>query len=289
MKKTIYLVMLSLAIFSCQKDDLIDNEMKDEATTTTLKSTTVTTESQLKSAINNASAGDKIIVSGTIKLSSTLKCKKSGSSSNKIEFTGGTIDCSNLSSGSRGVDLQGSYWYVHDMTIQNAPDNGLLIQKGGNHTIYKVKTSGNGDTGIQIYNGAHDVYVSYCTSWDNYDEDNGGENADGFACKLSGGKNVKFYKCNAVHNSDDGWDLYEQPYTVVIDNCLAEKNGYGTNGDGNGFKLGSSGQDVDHTVTYCTANNNLGNGYDGNGNTGHITITGSTGSGNGKKLFSRIY
>jgi len=41
---------------------------------------------------------------------------------------------------------------------------------------------------------------------------------------------------------------------------------------------------VDHTVTNCKAN-----GYDGNGNEGHITITGSGGSGNGKKLWSRTY
>lgn len=34
---------------------------------------------------------------------------------------------------------------------------------------------------------------------------------------------------------------------------------------------------------------NLSWGYDGNGNTGHITTTGSTGTGNGKGLFTRIY
>jgi len=106
---------------------------------------------------------------------------------------------------------------------------------------------------------------------------------------LSGGKNVKFNKCNAKHNSDDGWDLYGQPYTVKMTHCLAKNNGYGSNGDGNGFKLGSAGQKIPHTVTNCTSNNNIGCGFTGNGNKGHITTTGSGGSGNGKKLWDRIY
>jgi len=105
MKKTIYLLMLSLAIFSCQKEELFDNIATDEtANEATFKSTTVNSESKLKSAISNAKAGDKIIVSGTIKLTSTLKCSKSGTSSKKIELSGGTLDCSKMKSGSRGID-----------------------------------------------------------------------------------------------------------------------------------------------------------------------------------------
>lgn len=115
------------------------------------------------------------------------------------------------------------------------------------------------------------------------------EDADGYACKLSGGASNKFDHCTASNNSDDGWDLYGQPYTVTITNCTATNNGAGGNGDGNGFKLGSSGQNIPHTVTKCTSSNNKASGYDGNGNTGRITITGSGGTGNGKTLFYRIY
>ena len=134
-----------------------------------------------------------------------------------------------------------------------------------------------------------DDNITNSYSAENYDAANGGENADGYACKLSGGRNNKFSGCRAHHNSDDGWDLYGQPYTVTITSCTATNNGYGSNGDGNGFKLGSSGQNVPHTVTNCTANNNKAYGYIGNGNRGHITRTGSGGSGNGRGLFDRIY
>jgi hypothetical protein len=257
-------------------------------TTVAAVSTTVTTESALKTAISNARAGDIITVSGTIYLTSTLQLLNSGTSSSKINFTGGTLDCSNISSG-WGVKCNGSYWNITNMTIRNAPDCGLVFQSGGYNYVYNVTATGNDDSGIQIYNGSHHNYVRSCRSNENNDAANGGENADGFACKLSGGASNKFESCTANHNSDDGWDLYGQPYSVTITGCTATNHGYGSNGDGNGFKLGSAGQNVPHTVTNCTASYNKAWGYDGNGNTGHITITGSGGTGNGKGLMTRIY
>lgn len=256
-------------------------------TTVAAVSTTVTTESALKTAIANAKGGDIITVSGTIRLTSTLQLLNSGTSSSKINFTGGTLDGSGLSSG-WVVKCNGSYWNITNMTIKNGPDAGLVFQAGGYNYVNNVTTTGNHDSGLQIYNSSHHNNVTNCKSNENYDTQNAGENADGFACKLSGGAGNKFSGCVANHNSDDGWDLYGQPYTVTITGCTATNHGYGSNGDGNGFKLGSSGQSVPHTVTNCTANNNKAWGYDGNGNTGHITTTGSGGSGNGKGLFTRI-
>lgn len=250
--------------------------------------TTVTTESALKTAIANAKAGDIITVSGTIKLTSTLQLLNSGTSSSKINFTGGTLDGSGISSG-WVVKCNGSYWNITNMTIKNGPDAGLVFQYGGYNYTNNVTATGNHDSGIQVYNSAHDCNITYSKSNENYDSQNGGENADGFACKLSGGAHNRFDHCTANHNSDDGWDLYGQPYTVTITNCTSTNHGYGSNGDGNGFKLGSAGQNVPHTVTNCTASNNKAWGYDGNGNTGHITITGSGGSGNGSGLMTRIY
>lgn len=292
-KLRIIILALSLAAVACKKETVatsIEGEAagSSKSSATTSASVTVTTESALKTAIANAKAGDVITVSGTINLTSTLQLLNSGTSTSKINFTGGVLNCSGISSG-WGVKCNGSYWNITNMTIKNAPDCGLVFQTGGYNYVYKVTTTGNKDSGLQIYNGSHHNNISYCTSTENYDTANGGENADGFACKLSGGAGNKFDNCTAYHNSDDGWDLYGQPYTVTITNCKANNNGYGTNGDGNGFKLGSAGQNVAHTATGCSANNNKAWGYDGNGNTGHITTTGSGGSGNGAGLFTRIY
>lgn len=296
MKNGTLIALLCIAFAGCTKNNGVSPNTTDEKlassaatlVTAAAASVTVTTESALKAAIKAAAPGDIITVSGTIKLTSTLQLLNSGTSSSKINFTGGTLDCSGISSG-WGVKCNGSYWNITNMTIKNAPDCGLVFQYGGYNYVYNVTTSGNHDSGLQIYNQSHHNNVSYCKSNDNYDTQNGGENADGFACKLSAGAGNKFDHCTANHNSDDGWDLYGQPSTVTITNCTATNNGYGGNGDGNGFKLGSSGQNVPHTVTNCTSSYNMASGYDGNGNTGHITITGSTGTGNGKTLFYRLY
>ncbi|PSL23363.1 right-handed parallel beta-helix repeat-containing protein [Chitinophaga ginsengisoli] len=294
MKNISLIALFCLALASCQKNNSVSPGVADEnhsslaVVNAAASSVTVNTESTLKSAVSAAKAGDIITISGTIKLTSTLQLLNSGTSSSKINLTGGVLDCSGISSG-WGVKCNGSYWNITNMTIKNAPDCGLVFQYGGYNYVYNVTTSGNHDSGLQIYNQSHHNNISYCNSNDNYDTQNGGENADGFACKLSAGASNKFDHCTANHNSDDGWDLYGQPSTVTITNCTATNNGYGGNGDGNGFKLGSAGQNVPHTVTNCTSNYNKASGYDGNGNTGHITITGSTGTGNGKALFSRIY
>jgi hypothetical protein len=289
MKKNLCaLAALAILFANCSKNHDLPADPSDRSASTET-STTVTTEAALKSAISNAKAGDIITVSGTIKLTATLQLLNSGTSSSKINFTGGTLDCSGQPAGSWGVKCNGSYWNITNMIIKNAPDAGLVFQTGGNNYCNNVTTTANHDTGLQIYNSSHDNYILSCKSNENYDNADGGENADGFACKLSGGANNKFQSCVSNHNSDDGWDLYGQPSTVTITSCTATNNGFGTAGDGNGFKLGSAGQNVPHTVTNCTANNNEAYGYDGNGNTGHITITGSGGSGNGKGLMTRIF
>lgn len=290
MKTIPAILLLAAALAACSKtnDPSADGKSLTATTGSADVSTTVTTETALKNAIAAANPGDVITVSGTIRLTSTLQLLRSGTSSAKINFTGGTLDCSGVPSG-WGVKVNGSYWNITNMTIKNAPDCGLVFQIGGYNYANNVTTTANKDSGLQVYNGAHDDNITYCTSTENYDTANGGENADGFACKLSAGANNKFDHCTANHNSDDGWDLYGQPYTVKITSCTASNNGYGGSGDGNGFKLGSAGQTIAHTVTSCTSNNNKASGYDGNGNTGHITTTGSGGSGNGKTLFYRIF
>lgn len=258
-------------------------------------STTVYTESSLKSAIANATAGSTINLGADIKLTSTLQLLKSGTASAKINFNGcgKTLDCSGISSG-WGVKVNGSYWNICNMTITKAPDCGIVFQVGGYNYVYYVKTTYNGDSGLQIYNGSHDNYIYKCESYYNYDTANGGENADGYACKLSAGKNNKFEGCIAAYNSDDGWDLYSQPYSVYFVDCVAKYNGYTksntttANGDGNGFKLGSKYANVKHYMTGCQAYNNLLCGYDGNGNTAAMSISNCTSYNNKKYQWYRI-
>src|SRR4051812_3533548 len=152
MKKSFSALALVILFASCAKNHDLPVDPSDRSATTETN-TTVTTESALKTAIANAKAGDVITVSGTIKLTATLQLLNSGTSSSKINFTGGTLDCSGQPSGSWGVKCNGSYWNITNMVIKNAPDAGLVFQTGGFNYCNNVTTTGNHDTGLQIYNG----------------------------------------------------------------------------------------------------------------------------------------
>lgn len=290
--KTLAVLATASLVLSCSGMTL---DSETELSSEGRAATTVTSESALRSAINNAAAGDSIKLGANIKLTSQLQLLKSGTSSKKINFSGNgyTLDCSGISSG-WGIKVNGSYWNITNMTVKNAPDCGMVLQVGGNNYIAYCKFLNNADSGLQIYNSSYGNYVYKCESYYNYDSANGGENADGYACKLSGGKNNKFDGCIAKYNSDDGWDLYGQPYGVTMTNCEASYNGYissgktTANGDGNGFKLGSSGQNVKHYLSNCVAKNNLACGYDGNGNTAAMSISNCSSSGNKKYQWYRI-
>src|ERR1035437_2369626 len=232
MKKFFSVALLAVLLVACSKEKM------DEQASQLKTSTTVTSESALKSAVSAAKAGDVITISGTINLTSTLQLLNSGTSSSKISLTGGTLNCASASGW--GVKVNGSYWNITNIHITKAKTCGIVFQSGGSNYVNNLTADYCGDDGILVYNGAHDVSVNNSKSNENHDVATQGQNADGVGAKLSGGKNIKFSYVSVNHNSDDGFDLYGQQYTVVMDHCTATKNGFDVQGNGNGFKLGSS-------------------------------------------------
>ena len=102
------------------------------------------------------------------------------------------FDFSTQPFGKAGVVLEGAYWHVYGITICNAGDNGMLLS--GDYNIIELCVfDGNKDTGLQLSrsNGSYNSveqwpsynYILNCTSRNNSDP--GGENADGFAPKLT--------------------------------------------------------------------------------------------------------
>ena len=193
---------------------------------------------------------------------------------------------------SRGLQINGHWWHLRGLEVKGSADNGIYVA-GNSNIIERCITHHNRDTGLQI--GRHASTVAHadwpaynlilnCDSYDNYDSPpNGGENADGFACKLTSGPGNVFRGCVAHNNTDDGWDLFTKRATgpidpVIIDQCVAYANGVLTdgtinkNGDRNGFKLGGSSIAVDHVVTRSIAFSNLHNGFTWNSNPGRIRM-----------------
>ncbi|KAI7244621.1 hypothetical protein KC345_g12147, partial [Hortaea werneckii] len=133
-------------------------------------------------------------------------------------------------------------------------------------------------------------------SHDNFDPDNG-EDADGFAAKLTIGPGNVFDSCISAWNTDDGWDLYTKSDTgpigtVTIKNSIAYKNGQTSDGnstansDGNGFKLGGEKIAVNHIVQNSIAFQNKKHGFTYNSNPGSIQLTNNTSWSNGESNFA---
>ena len=263
-------------------------------------------------AIASIAAGNTIWVeSGTYSLSNiiTITSSNSGTSAaykNISNIDGGTVvlDFSSLSTGdsNRGVRMDGHFWHWYGIGIFGAGDNGMLLS-GSDNIIEMCQFFGNRDSGLQISRSSTSVttreaapsrnLIKNCSSYDNADAS--GENADGFAPKLTCGDGNVFDGCLAFNNADDGWDLYDKGELadggmgiVHIQNSVAFRNGKNTQGQGsaggdmNGFKLGGEGRAKAHVVVNCLAFENGAHGFTDNNNGGAITLISCTSSNNSR-------
>lgn len=212
-----------------------------------------------------------------------------------LDFSAEAYNMKDTSLNARGLQLDGSYWYIKGITVEGAADNGFFIS-GKHNTLELCVAKGNRDTGMQISrrnsslsnfeDWPSDNLILNCTSYNNNDPATG-ENADGFAAKLTCGSGNVFDGCISYNNVDDGWDLYAKEATgpigaVTIRNSIAFRNGATTagtftaNSDGNGFKLGGSKIAVSHVVENCIAFENKNHGFTDNSNPGTITVRNCT-------------
>jgi hypothetical protein len=207
------------------------------------------------------------------------------------------------SSSNRGIQLNADYWHLYGLTVEHAGDNGIYVG-GSNNVIERVVTAYNRDTGLQLGRissstpssrwPSNNLVVS-SESHDN--EDSTGENADGFASKLTTGTGNVFRYDVSHNNIDDGWDLYTKTDTgaigpVTIEYSLSYGNGTLTdgtqnkNGDRNGYKLGGDDIAVNHVVRHDIAYKNGHHGFTYNSNPGTMTISDNVGIDNTERNFS---
>lgn len=233
-----------------------------------------------------------VLTEGTYKLDKVLKIQRGmdGTAEKPIRMiadpnakTRPVLDCSNVPAGSTAAIVHGgNYWFFYGFDVTNSVDGAKGLQiSGSNNIIDNVVAHHNGNTGIQISRySSNDLTIESwpannlilnCTSYAN--ADNGYEDADGFAAKLTIGEGNVFDGCVAYNNADDGWDLYAKVETgpigsVTIRNCVAYANGYledSTNaGNGNGFKMGGSSITGKHKLINSIAFNNKAKGIDSN-------------------------
>jgi hypothetical protein len=206
-------------------------------------------------------------------------------------------------SAARGLALNGNYWHVYGLVVQRAGDNGIFVG-GSNNIVERTVTRFNRDSGLQLSRIASDTPQSQwpsgnlilsTESHDNADSD--GEDADGFAPKLTVGSGNVFRYTVSHNNIDDGYDLYTKPDTgpigaVTIEDSLSYDNGtlsdgsQAGNGDRNGFKLGGEDIGVNHVIRRNIAYHNGKHGFTYNRNLGAMTVSDNVGIDNTERNFS---
>jgi hypothetical protein len=215
-----------------------------------------------------------------------------------LNFSAQTEDPAN-----RGLAVNANYWHVRGLIVEHAGDNGIFVG-GSNNILERTITRFNRDTGLQLSRilsttpnsqwPANNLVLS-AESHDNADSD--GEDADGFAAKLTVGSGNVFRYAVAHNNIDDGWDLYTKTDTgpigvVTIEDSLAYNNGtlsnggQAGNGDRNGYKLGGEDIGVNHIVRRNFAYKNGKHGFTYNRNLGTMTISNNVSIDNTERNFS---
>jgi hypothetical protein len=247
-------------------------------------------------AVSVAAAGDTIFArGGMFNLASTFSISKSGTAANRINLWAypGETPILNFSAqaendNNRGLLLSASadWWHVKGLTVENAGDNGVHVV-GDNNILDQLVTRYNKDSGLQLHGTASNNLVLNCDSYENFDPDKAGEDADGFAAKFASlGPGNIFRGNRSWGNSDDGWDTWESPNGVLIQDSWSFDNGIniwgvdGFNGDGTGYKLGKPGGD--HVLTNVLAVDNRTNGVDINENGSGVEVYNSTSFSNGR-------
>ncbi|MFI7496999.1 right-handed parallel beta-helix repeat-containing protein [Streptomyces sp. NPDC049687] len=259
---------------------------------------TVSTTTQLESAVKNAVAGTVIQVrGGTYYPTATLKSTASGTGSSRITLQAyGTekvkIDGSELADGSWLAGIYGSYWTVQNLTFQNSPAQGFVVTSSTGGIFKNLVTADNGDSGFTL-RGDDTVgnLVQNLDSHGNYDAAGHGQNADGIAIKFGSGTGNKITGARLYDNSDDGLDLWQFSTPVTVEHSWAFGNGENRwndsafEGNGNGFKLGGGGVTVAHVVNNNAAWDNTLNGFTENSNTGAIALNRNTAYANAQAGF----
>lgn len=191
-----------------------------------------------------------------------------------------------------GFYVTGSDLHFRGLEICNVPMNTrsntcMTVRNAARDTFELMDFHHNNGAGHFISAGTGGHLVLNCDAHDNYDptsHQGDGQNADGFGVHYqTTGDTTKYIGCRAWWNSDDGWDFISQEFPVLLESSWAYGNGYANSGtakpadgNGNGFKAGSSKTGIRHTIRNCLAWKNRAAGFYANHSSGGNTWINNT-------------
>jgi len=213
-----------------------------------------------------------------------------------------------IGDGNNGLTIKGNYLHIKGLTVRYAGYKGIWLEKAKYCILEQLDVYGCCNAGIQLRSGGNNMVIN-CDSHENFDYQDDGGNADGFADKQGDACPGNIYiGCRAWGNSDDGWDSYQRVTSgtpTVYINCVAYNNGpatfnlsnhprvqgkdadlscfsgkdlanFANGGNPNGFKVGGKGTQHNVELYRCLAVGHRSKGFDQNSNAGLMKIINCT-------------
>ncbi|MBR1447383.1 MAG: right-handed parallel beta-helix repeat-containing protein [Prevotella sp.] len=215
-----------------------------------------------------------------------------------------------IGNGNNGIQMKGSYLHLKGLTVRYAGYKGVWLEYSRHCVLEQIEVYGCCNAGIQLRKGGYNVVLN-CDAHDNFDYQDEGGNADGFADKQGGAPfpGNTYIGCRAWHNSDDGWDSFQRitgdsvptryincitynngpayfdlsqhPRVLGVDSALACFKGkdlshFPNGGNPNGFKVGGKGTKHDAELINCLAVGHRSKGFDQNHDAGTVSIVDCT-------------
>ena len=264
--------------------------------------------------INKLNAGDVLyLMGGQYDLQSNLTINRNGTADNMITICPYNnerpiIDFRNQINGTNGITVKGTYLHIKGITIRYAGYKGIWLEGATYCILEQMEIYGCCNAGFQLRSGGYNMVIN-CDSHDNFDYQDNGGNADGFADKQGEACPGNVYiGCRSWNNSDDGWDSFQRVTngtpTVYI-NCITYNNGpefydlsehprvlgkdanlscfngkdlknFANGGNPNGFKLGGQGTKHNTELYRCLAVGHRSKGFDQNNNAGNMKVINCT-------------
>ncbi|MBQ8653486.1 MAG: hypothetical protein IJ507_00985 [Clostridia bacterium] len=137
-----------------------------------------------------------------------------------------------------GFEAWGDWWQMSRINVKGTRHGSVGMKLAGWHNrLERMNFFNNGNTGLHV-GGRPDETIDRwpshnriinCTSMNNADD--GYEDADGFAAKVTNGVDNVFEGCLSAYNADDGWDMFAKAGTgsigaVTMIGCVTMRNGY---------------------------------------------------------------
>ena len=251
---------------------------------------------RLRAMVDSLEPGDTLyLLDGQYNQTKTLVVNKRASADKWITICAADgakpiFDFRQQPNGTNGVKVSGRYVHIKDLTVRYAGKKGVWLENASYCRLERLDVYGCCDSGIQLRKGGYNVIVN-CDSHDNFDYQDSGSNADGFADKQGGDAfpGNTYIGCRAWHNSDDGWDHFQRQtkdtptvyrYCVTYDNgpaefdlsshprvlgidsilpCMEGKDlaHFPNGGNPNGFKLGGQGKENKESGNYTRHDTDL--------------------------------